>query len=465
MATEIVGSFRRWGMRRDREGHREYHITFIVKCGANDGPYNVLQTSGLPLPGTVWDYGDDYDGYAYCKLDADVKEVASEEAGSRLFHVDFIYSTKSDAKSCKEAQIENPLLQPQEVSGSSQKYQKESLYDRFGKMIGNSAWEPFSGPQNEWDEGRDRIRIRQNVSSLQLSTCVGMRDKVNDRPLWGMPPRTIKLSDFSWEKKYYGQCFAYYVRTFDFDIRADTFDRDILNEGSKALNGYFDFFGAWTREPVTKGGLNPDYNELGDLDDPDTSKPLNPNPMNPQHFTRFKDPKDENARTVLNLDGTPYETLINVTTCAQCPDGAPQEWIISAGGHFMDTVKLEYEGSGCSWVGTEYKVTIRTDWTGTGTTGLEDNFTKVDLKINLVYDGFWKIYVRHNADPEIMAVYAYQEDDEGPWECLGPNILVKTYGDLSYQTEVAISMAGPPSIHVEKYLEANFLLLGIPAVV
>jgi hypothetical protein len=269
-------------MTRDEEGHREYKIKHHVRCAAGDGPAIALATSGLPQPGDTWNFDNDSDSWATCKQNATVTPTVSDEV-SRHFEVEQTFSSKGDEKRCKDQQIEDPLLEPQKVSGSFVKYQEEAVKDKDDELIKNPAFESFKGPQIEFDKNRPSVRIEQNVSSLQLATCSQMVDRVNDSTLWGLAARCVKLSNFSWEKKFYGACYAYYTRIFEFDIRFDTFDRDVLNEGTKALNGHWED-GVWTLDNI---GGSP------------------PSSSNPRHFIRVKDAAGENMTVLLSSTGVP----------------------------------------------------------------------------------------------------------------------------------------------------------------
>lgn len=246
MAAEIVPGQRSWSMTRDEQGHREYKLVYLVRCAPTDGPATALQASGLPQPGDAWLVDGDSDPWAFCKQNATVTPLVTKEP-NKHFEVEFTYSSKPDLRHCKDQQVDDPLLQPQKVSGGIIKYQEEATHDRFGAPINNSAHEMIHGPQVEFDTNRPYVRIEQNVPDLQLGLVSSMIDTVNDAPLWGLAARCIKLSSFSWEVKYYGACSKYYTRTFEFDVRYETFDRDVLDEGTKVLNGYWDdVSGDWT---------------------------------------------------------------------------------------------------------------------------------------------------------------------------------------------------------------------------
>jgi hypothetical protein len=145
-------------------------------------------------------------------------------------------------------------------------------------------------------------------------------DTVNDRDLWGLPPRWIKLSGATWDKKYYGPvtgggsvttgvgtkcadlptCSVFYVRVLDFEIDPRTFDRELLDHGAMVLRGHWDpTTGNWVLDPV------PGYAGVN-----------NPDPKNPAHFIRMTDRRANLIRGSLN-GGIP----INVNVEAGGPAG------------------------------------------------------------------------------------------------------------------------------------------------
>lgn len=277
MAATVVGGVVKWNMTRDEEGHREYKVTHRVWSPDNeDGPANVIRAAGLPAPGAVWAFEGDSDPYAYCRMNATVTpDHDNEKQGFWL--VDQTFSTKPDKGNCKDTQIENPLLTPPKTSGGFTKFQEEATHDRNGRRVLNSAWELVRGPHNEWDASRPTIKIEQNVSNLELALFSQMVDTVNQYPLWGLPKRTIKLDNVPWSANFYGSCFVYYTRTLEFSVRYrrvygvasgyahtgtgslvpsyvgeyETFDRRLLDEGTKVLNGHWDRVnGNWVVDPI-----------------------------------------------------------------------------------------------------------------------------------------------------------------------------------------------------------------------
>lgn len=294
MVATLFGGPRSWSGGRDDEGHQEFHIFHIVKTDSKyDGPNTVMNCPGLPLPGSYWNFGNDVNIWAFCYPWMKVSIHQEKEGDANFwFKVEQKFSTKP-MKRCNDTAIEDPLMEPDRISGSFTKFTREYQKDRHGAYLTNSAWEIFRGQQAEFDDNRPAVRIEQNVASLELDVFSQMIDHVNDAPLWGVGPRCVKLSNVPWERKLYGSCSFYYTRTLEFDISYTTFDRDILDEGTKALHGV-NIDGVWTVKPIKS-----------------LPSVVMPNPNNPLHFVRYRDKKGDLARCILNGAGLPIPNLDN----------------------------------------------------------------------------------------------------------------------------------------------------------
>lgn len=307
MTLRIVGP-RSWKGSRDSEGHREYRIVHRVESTtALDGPHNVLlDTPELPAVGSEWDFDDDQDQYAFCHFDATVTPVMEGEP-NRRWDVEQVFSTRGQRCHHGDNQygpnhIDDPLIGTMKITGSFTKYSEEATTAqsviardgagnamRTGTRILNSAHEMIRGPLVEFDAYRHVVRIEQNVTDLQLDRVESMLNTVNDAEMWGLPTRCIKLSGFSWERKYRADCVKYWTRTFELEtfVRLDAdgvtqisgFDRQIMDEGAKMLKGN------WVGNAYTvDAGADPD---------------------NPSHFVLATGRDGNPARTTLNGEGIP----------------------------------------------------------------------------------------------------------------------------------------------------------------
>jgi len=146
------------------------------------------------------------------------------------------------------------------------------------------------------------------------------------------------------EQLYLGRCVKYYRRRLVFDIRYrcidgvseaavgtdstgtgtslegdclggyETFDRELLDEGTKVLKGHWGR--GMVRLPPAQGGIMFDEGHGWVVDDispsyTDQNLQIVPakeaDPDNPSHFIRFKDRNNENARVILNGAGLPWD--------------------------------------------------------------------------------------------------------------------------------------------------------------
>ncbi len=298
MATRIIPGQTTWKMKRDRDGYRTYTIKFLVTGATDDGPAEALATPGLPPPGTPWLFGGENDPWCTCLLEADIEPYYVKEGEpSKCWEITNYFSNKPESRSAqkgyerpKNDQIDNPLLEPMKISGGGVKYQEEATVNRFGYPIVNSAYEPIRGPTVEFDASRHKVTVEQNVPLLEIEACTLALDTVNALPMWGIGRRRVKLSQFTWEKKYYQRVNAYYTRHFEFEINNATWDKYALDEGTKCLRGHWDrSTGVWLIDNV---GGSP------------------PSPFNPAHFQFFQDRQGNMGRVVLNGFGLPAGVMI-----------------------------------------------------------------------------------------------------------------------------------------------------------
>ena len=425
MAGTIRGQKRWWGA-RDAEGHREYHVLHHVECLATDGPAVIFQTPGLYVPGATWSLDSDSDPWAFCLPTATITPIQEGEPNTH-FNVEQVFSSKPppfNQQRCNDTTVEDPILEPAKVSGGGLKYLEEATQDRWGRPLVNSAWEQLRGPQVEFDKNRATVRIEQNVASAALAITLpaAALDAVNYAPLWGLGRRCVKLSGWSWEKLYYGNCYSYYKRMLEFDIDANTFDRIVLDEGTKVLNG------KWAG----------DNWELVNIDG------AAPDRMNPGHFILFQDRTGNPARVVLNGFGLPAGALL-----------VTEYYYVSIsnnnrGNELTDTNHWRrMNGSPKAWdAATAYVVG---DMVYT-TSGGEDSFRYLCITDNT------------NSEPPSANWYTFNLDtmptgfnDKGVYEAERVEYNV---GDF---VRASGGRTGFGQLFVSKYLEYNFLTLGIPS--
>lgn len=296
MTATLVGGVVEWSMTRDEKTYRDYVVTHYVDTDStDDGPYTVMNCSGLPQIGDTWNFGNDNDVWAFCTADMEIKNrepVKGEPSYS--WEVKQKFTTRPLSR-CSDTLTNDPLAEPQKVSGSFVRYGREVRFDRNGNPIITSALTPVRGSEVEFDANRATVAIEQNVSSLALSTFANMVNTVNSSTLWGMPARCVKLSASTWERKYYGTCSVYYTRKFEFDIDGNGFDRIVGDFSEKVIRGKWD----------KTNPSNPVY-----VPDPLANR------FNPMHFQRYTDANGNPSEVLLNGFGAPANTLTMTGTNA-----------------------------------------------------------------------------------------------------------------------------------------------------
>lgn len=260
---------RSWGMVVDKDGHRDYKIMFLVKTDSVDDGPNIVWGSvdpinPLPVIGDAWTFGNDYDPYALCWPTCTVNKHGPAEQRGYYWTLEYLFTTKPFQR-CQDTKIENPLLEPPKVSGSFVNYTKKTHHDRNGNLILSSSLEPV---EIERDYNRPTVTIELNVSSNPLAIYAQMIDTVNDRELWGLPARCVKLRNVSFTRQYWGVCTAYYTLRYEFDIRYPQYAGQLLGTGTGTLGtqyggfdlidvadvGFKQFKGKWVRQWVKAAG-------------------------------------------------------------------------------------------------------------------------------------------------------------------------------------------------------------------
>ncbi len=416
----------------DSESHRTYKVKYKVKTATTEGPASVLSAAGLPLYGSIYFINNDIDIWAWCRWDAEVQPFGPSTEGEpfEYYTIDLTFSSKPPAagdkpKSCKDQKTDDPLLEPMKISGAFANEQVEASTDRKGKPILNSGWERIRGQEVMFDQSRPTVEIEQNVASLQLDLISSFQDCLNDDYLWGLPPRTIKLSRISWEQRFYGVCFKYYTRKFGFDIRFEGWDRDIPDESCMVLNGQWTSAGVWSL--ININGIAPD-------------------PKNPNHFIRWKDKRGENYRGLLDGKGQPATAPVYYISTINGNLNLPPTTTPAAWTPIIDVQQYEWDSTATYEVGNIIKsiFDLRYYLAIQASTGAEPPSSSFWLDLGpsgANYKGYWKK------------------------NFLGPS---GTYSSAGYKVGdtvvVRSGLHNPGRIHVEKYLSGNFLLLGIPTV-
>jgi hypothetical protein len=233
MSTTLVGLVD-WGGGRSEDMHRQYYAKFLVESTSkDDGPQTILATSGLPLVGSGWIYGNDSDSWAICHPGVQCESVVKNEPNF-WWILTYNFATRPWRFATGDSVITNPQSIPDMISGSFVTYQKRTQRDINGVAIASSSLEPI------WvnkDVGMATVEIQQTRLNLQLPTLTQMYNTVNDRDLWGLPSHCVKLRSITWRRLVWGVRTFYYERVLGFDIKFNTFYEDeIADVGTRVVN-------------------------------------------------------------------------------------------------------------------------------------------------------------------------------------------------------------------------------------
>lgn len=272
----------------DDTGHRNYQVTWHVQTVytpgvKHDGPSYIRRNWPGPVVGTpynlapFWPESTEFDQWAFCLPTLNIashRDVGDNEPVAD-WHVTQNWSTKQ-VNRCQLAPIENPLLEPWEITGSWVEERREATVDRFDKPLIHPSREPIKGPLTEYTYSFPTITITGNSADIDLRLISSQLNTVNGTPIWGQLNRTVKFTACNWERKTYGNCFFYWRIAFTFQIDKNGFDQDIPAEGTRRRRRQDE--GTDSQVPVIQLDAIDDF---VDIRDPNTGELIStPMPLN-----------------------------------------------------------------------------------------------------------------------------------------------------------------------------------------
>ena len=232
MATTIIGGQPcDWSLSTDEEGYRDYSVLWNVQTdGPLYGPDYALAAPGLPMPGSSLSIGNTVDPWVFYQRKGSAK-LKSREQRRDVYLVETVF-TNRPTKRCGSSSFEDPLMEPHRVRGGADSFTREATRDKDGDPLLTPCYERFRGPAVQIEDGWPTIELEQNVSWINLAFLAQYRHSVNNATWWGQATRTIKCKGFTWERVLYGTCYFYFRVTTQFQLNADTWDVEVLNEGN-----------------------------------------------------------------------------------------------------------------------------------------------------------------------------------------------------------------------------------------
>jgi len=236
--TAVLMGLKNQSFQRDDEGHRTYELTWHFSTNDYlDGPETVLQAVNALFPvGGIYVLDNDLDPWAFCTPELSIAPHGSYEEGEPVNNwiVQNKYTTKPMFR-CNTTTIDNPLLEPYNISGDFVHVSREMKVDKDGKPLYHPNFEPILGPEVEEKISHPSLSISFNSAVLPLAAFNLLINRVNDATLWGFPPRCVRFTDAKWERAVYGTCFYYFKIQYTFEMNIETFDKKIPAIGMKVL--------------------------------------------------------------------------------------------------------------------------------------------------------------------------------------------------------------------------------------
>lgn len=222
----------------DIESQREYTVTYLVYTNdRNDGPQQVRAAFGIPSIGDVYMPGNDYDASAIVTA----KRVTQRDSPWE-WEVEVTYSTDVGDE---PDQPENPLDKPPEISWGAQerriivpgKYNSASAPNQnkdleLGIVAPNGE---LFDPQPEMDIAEPILTVTRNVASINAGELMALANCVNESDFYGAGKRELRLKPPQAQAQYDGQIGQYWKVTWQMVYKYDTWDIQVLNQGTYYL--------------------------------------------------------------------------------------------------------------------------------------------------------------------------------------------------------------------------------------
>jgi len=232
MSANAVTAPYDWYKESTEEGDEIYTLKWKVETTAvSDGPDVAWTAAGLPVPGASLSYGGTVNPWAFFQGKGSAK-LLKQEVNRKWWDMTTVFSTKP-IRRCNESRTNDPLLEPHKVNGSFSQIMEEAIYDKDNAVIDNSAEQRYTGAIVQSARVRPVVELEMNVAWINLAWMAEYADSVNSNVQWGQPVRTIKCTVGPWERVLYGTCYYYFVVRFTFELRYETWDVKLLDEGTR----------------------------------------------------------------------------------------------------------------------------------------------------------------------------------------------------------------------------------------
>lgn len=252
-----------WTASRNKKGYRQYSVTHLVRTNSDtDSPSDVLlNTTGLPTPGTTWNYGNTPDASAVCLFERSVSRYKPTEGENGVY---WAVISKFDAvpgatPPGSSEEPGGPLLMPFVITGGFDQMESQQEVDKNGNPIVSTSFEPLFGEATTRNFALPTVSIEHNISTNPVDYVKSYMNRVNSTAMWGFGTREIRMNDAEWSKEMMASGVYYYRVKYTFTCRYSGWDQEILDEGRKVLKDGGDITNPAHFE-LAKAGLGDDKN-------------------------------------------------------------------------------------------------------------------------------------------------------------------------------------------------------------
>ncbi|CEF48257.1 unnamed protein product [uncultured bacterium] len=208
----------------------------VVTDDANDGPYTVMKSAGFK-------FGDRYNPGPASEADRSTFATSfncdAVDGDPCLWIVTVGYGPW-DANQVGNPDA-NPLNNPIDVSWGFREYAEVLTRDLNGRLVRNTAGDPFDPPV-EYDDPRLMLTVIRNEPSLPL-TMLPYRNAINSDPFAGFDPYFAKALPIQAKNLWHQDAGWYYEVTYQFEFlvpkiggNVDGYRKKILSQGYRAIS-------------------------------------------------------------------------------------------------------------------------------------------------------------------------------------------------------------------------------------
>jgi hypothetical protein len=202
-----------------------------------------MQAPGIPAYGAVYIWGNDFDLWAYAdSAKATIVEqnmmydVGNGPEDCTQWNVAISWSTNANPRNASDPRG-NPINDPPIISGSFVGDSELAFRDKDDVPIANSAGERYEDLPTVTGN-TDTLNIGVKTATINLAQRADAVGKVNSVSIWGLGPRQVQLTQWTYNIEYAGT-LAYVSNQFSFLINRKQHPTTNVCKGPSGAVGFY----------------------------------------------------------------------------------------------------------------------------------------------------------------------------------------------------------------------------------